>query len=81
MFLHADSKDWSNWAESALGVQVILLVLSRGGSYVMCFTYFAEAVLSSACLQSGPDIIVLRFSFSFDKLYNFNHCENKTKDE
>ena len=36
-------------------------------------TYFAEAILSSACLQSGPDIKVLRFNFSFDKLYNFNH--------
>ena len=34
-FLHADREDWSDWSESSLGAQVILLVLSCCGSNVL----------------------------------------------
>ena len=49
-FLHADSEDWSDWAdasswsESSLGAHAILLVLSWGGKIIICdssyFTLF-----------------------------------------
>ena len=40
MFLHADSKDWSDWVDakadlSLLGAHAILLVLSWGSSYIL----------------------------------------------
>ena len=40
-FLYADSEDWSDWVDaqadqSSLGTHAILLVLSWGGSYVIC---------------------------------------------
>ena len=58
-FLHADSKDWSDWAdaqadihpvwsESSLGAHAILLVLSRGGSGLKFFlkTVFTVPILN-----------------------------------
>ena len=38
-FLHADSEDWSDWADLSLfmGTRAILLALSWGGSYYRIF--------------------------------------------
>ena len=56
-FLHADSKDWSDWADAGLGAHDILKVLSCAGSNICMFSDVATRIFpQTSKTLTSPDV-------------------------